>query len=132
MNTNTTGKISGIILGVVLGAGLVGGAAVAQTKTGGEHWLGLRGRIVHALGLTTAQRQQIRSILLDARAQRKLIWQDDNQTLGAAKNRLANLRVQTRAKVEAVLTPAQRAQLDVLKGRLKSGLKDRRTPPGKV
>ncbi|MBS1714873.1 MAG: hypothetical protein JST30_11120 [Armatimonadetes bacterium] len=109
-------------LGAVLTVGVAGfaGAQVAGAKgqnglgQKGEHAMKMRGhgmRFGDKLGLTDAQKKQMKDVMTQARERRKAIWANDNQTVGALKNQLKALHEETKSKMDAVLTPAQREKL---------------------
>jgi Spy/CpxP family protein refolding chaperone len=97
--------------GVTIGAAVVGAvpAALAQDAPGGAPQgggaprdRGRFGKVLMTLGLSDGQKSQIRQIMKDARAQ--------NHDVTDPQQRRTNMRAAL-AKVEAVLTPAQRDDL---------------------
>jgi Spy/CpxP family protein refolding chaperone len=97
--------------GVTVGAAAIGAvpAALAQdAPTGGPQGAGAPrdrgrfGKILMTLGLSDGQKSQIRQIIKDARAQ--------NRNVTDPQQRRSNMRAAL-AKVETVLTPAQRDDL---------------------
>jgi len=109
-------------LGAALTIGVAGfaGAQVAGAK--GQDGLGHKGghamkmhghggRFGDKLGLSEAQKQQMKGIMEQARERRKAIWANDNQTVGSLKAQLKSLHEETKSKIDAVLTPAQREKM---------------------
>jgi Spy/CpxP family protein refolding chaperone len=101
--------------GAVAVAGTVLGStppALAQAgPSGGQHGGGKRfGEMLAKLGLNDAQKAQIKGIMKSAR--------DQNQNVTDPEQRRANFRAAF-AKVEGVLTPAQRDHLKQLRAQMK-------------
>lgn len=106
--------LGGLSAGVVLSENAHSAlpAALAQTPAGGmqpggpQHGGrgGRMGQVLQSLGLSDAQKQQIRSIMSDARQK--------NENLTDQDQRRANMRAAFTQIHDKVLTPAQRQQFD--------------------
>jgi Spy/CpxP family protein refolding chaperone len=72
-------------------------------------------KIAQELGLTDSQKAQIKPILMDAKAQKKAIEADTKLTQDEKRARLTDLRKQTKGKIDAVLTPEQKAKWEALR-----------------
>jgi Spy/CpxP family protein refolding chaperone len=79
--------------------------------------------------LSEQQIAQIREIRNQSRERAKAAWSNDAQTVGALKKQLKALREDRKAKIEAVLTPDQRAKIDKAMGRVKRKSTGGRVPP---
>jgi len=66
---------------------------------------------VNELNLTDDQKGKLKDIFADAKAKRESIWKDTSLTDDQKKEKMKELRGDTRSKVNEVLTPEQRAQL---------------------
>ncbi len=130
---------------------LAAGLAVAQTATAPKAKLGLKGivrqRVIKALGLTSAQKAQAKTIFQEAKQTgqpvRQLLKQNREAMTAAVKanntqqiqqlavaqgnlqGQLVANRATAKAKLYAVLTPDQQAKLDTMAQTLKNALAQR-------
>lgn len=72
-------------------------------------------RVCKQLGLSDAQKADIKAIRTDARASAKAIRADTSLAPDARRAQLKQLRRQTMGKIKALLTPEQLRKLDQLK-----------------
>jgi protein CpxP len=66
---------------------------------------------VNELNLTDDQKGKLKDIFADAKAKRESIGKDTSLTDDQKKEKMKELKTDTRSKVNEVLTPEQRAQL---------------------
>ena len=66
---------------------------------------------VNELNLNDDQKAKLKDIFSDAKAKRESIWNDTSLTDDQKKEKMKALRMDTKSKVNEVLTPEQRAQL---------------------
>ena len=72
-------------------------------------------KLAASLGLTDAQKAQLRPILKDAAQQTKAIKADTSLTPQAQQDKLKGLRKSTNQQMLAVLTPEQRQKLKAMR-----------------
>ena len=104
-------------LSLALAAPLV--PALAQTPSPatpvhGQHGGGRLKKMAEALGLTDAQKAQMKPILISARQQAQAIKGDTSLSDDARKSKLRELHKTTRMQTMAILTPAQRDKLKAM------------------
>ncbi len=78
------------------------------------------------LGLTDAQAEQIKAIHEASREQVKTIIEDKSMSPEDKKAAAMKLHEETKAKVDALLTPEQKAKSDKMREGMKEHMKDRR------
>jgi len=66
---------------------------------------------VNQLNLSDDQKSKLKDIFSDAKAKRESIWKDTSLSDDQKKEKMQALHADTKAKVNDVLTPDQRAQL---------------------
>jgi len=66
---------------------------------------------VNQLNLSDEQKAKLKDIFSDAKAKRESIWKDTSLSDDQKKEKMQALHADTKAKVNEVLTPDQRAQL---------------------
>jgi len=88
---------------------------------------GLAPRIARELGLTDAQKEQMKSYLQDARSQMQLLRNDTTLTPEQRRTQVQQIRETTQAKLKAVLTPTQQAKADELRAQARQKMEERRT-----
>jgi Spy/CpxP family protein refolding chaperone len=83
-------------------------------------------RMKKELGLTDAQAKQMKAIHEASREQMKAI--KDNESLSKEEKKAAAMKLheETKAKVDALLTPEQKAKSDKMREGMKEHMKDRR------
>ncbi len=100
-------------------AAAVAAPTFAQTPTppgqGRRHGGGRLQKLAESLGLSDAQKAQLRPILQSARQQTKAIQADTTLTPGARQAKMKSLRHSTRRQMLAILTPAQRQKLKTMR-----------------
>ncbi|GEM_PF-3577786 len=132
-------KLSRFFVAAVVAASLlVASAAVAQktapakpgtsrakiAKPGAFKEKGRMWGMLNQLNLTPSQRQQIEGIFKSTQVQAKAIRNNPNLTPAQKQQQLKVLHEGMRNRIEAVLTPEQRAKLaEMMKNRHKAGIK---------
>ena len=84
------------------------------TPAHGPHGGGRLKKMADALGLTDAQKAQMKPILMNARQQAQAIKADTTLSDDARKAKLKDLRKSTRMQTMAILTPPQRDKLKAM------------------
>ncbi len=87
----------------------------AQFAPAHAHGGGKMKKMADALGLTDAQKAQIKPILQGARQQAQALKANTTLTPEARKAQMKELARSTRQQVMAILTPAQRAKMKAMK-----------------
>ena len=87
---------------------------------------GLGPRIAQELGLTDAQKEQMKSYLQDARSQMEVLRNDTTLTPEQRRTQVQQIRETTQAKLKAVLTPTQQAKADELRAQARQKMEERR------
>jgi Spy/CpxP family protein refolding chaperone len=94
--------------GLMIAGALTANAQVATGK--GQHGQRMA-KLAQALGLTDSQKEQIKPILKDAKAQKQAIEADTKLTPEEKKAKFKELRKATHEKIGAILTPEQKTKL---------------------
>jgi Spy/CpxP family protein refolding chaperone len=121
--TKLTGVL--VIVGVFLLGALAGGAGLFawqqrsdadELMAGPTEWMQHRrlAALGRHLGLSSAQREQIRQIMLRHRAEREKLLNDLNDRCGTT---LRDHKAKVDAEIRAVLSPEQQAQFDRLQAK---------------
>jgi len=100
---------------LALGFATVSVPLFAQVVPGQAHGGGRLRKLNNTLGLTNAQKTQIRPILKTARQQAQAIKADASLTPEAKKAKLKEIHQSTRQQMQAILTPEQAAKLKTIK-----------------
>lgn len=101
-----------VCLTVALAAPTFAQAAPGQARHQGA---GRMKKLANALGLTDAQKAQIKPILQNSRQQAQAIKQDTSLTPEAKKEKMNDLRKSTMEQIRAILTPDQIAKLKAMR-----------------
>jgi len=88
--------------------------APGAARMGGQHGQGMK-KLADYLGLTDAQKAQLKPILQGARQQAKAIKENTSLTPTAKQAKMKDLRKSTNQQMMGVLTPAQREKLKDLR-----------------
>lgn len=110
-------------------AGFIGLSAQAQTiperKNDGinKERTVKRGDIYQDLNLTKEQQQKLKALREDGRAQMEAIKNDDSLTQEQKKAKFETFRQDQKVKMNAILTPDQRAKMDVKMQKMKKNRK---------
>ena len=88
--------------------------APGAARTGSQHGQGMK-KLADYLGLTDAQKAQMKPILQGARQQAKAIKESTSLTPAAKQAKMKDLRKSTNQQMMGVLTPAQREKLKDLR-----------------
>jgi len=121
------------LLGGMLTLGMAASTALAQENAApagqGEHGQGEHGRgrmnadgqlkhLTEALDLTTDQQAQIKPILAARDQQRQQIFADQSLADADRHTKMKTIQDATRARIEAVLTDAQKQKLEAMQDRV--------------
>ena len=112
MKTPILAGLAALTLSLVVATPLVTQAAPGQ---GGAHAGVKMKKIADALGLTDAQKAQIKPILQSARQQAEAIKADTSLAPAARQAKLKELARSTNQQVMAILTPDQQAKLKAMR-----------------
>ena len=99
------GTAGALVCGLIMAGAL---SANAQAAKGKSHHGQPRVKIAQVLGLTDSQKEQLKPILKDARAQKKAIDADTKLTREEKRAKLKDLHKDTQEKIGAILTPEQK------------------------
>lgn len=112
-----------VALGTVTIYGSTAQAEQAGAQTGAHPRVGQRriGRLAQALGLTDAQKAQIKSILQAQRPKVQAVRQNSSLSPEEKKSQLKAIGKETRAQIAAILTPEQKQKLAELRKRHQGG-----------
>ena len=116
-------RVAGLVLAGLLGAGGLGYALQAPPGPAGPMGGPMRGpgglprlqQLANQLGLTDAQKTQIKGILDNARTQLQALRSNMNITKQQEMDQTKQIVDQTKASIQALLTPAQQATAEQLK-----------------
>ena len=91
-------------------------------KAGAGHQAGKRmAKLADALGLTDAQKAQIKPILMNAAQQVRAVRKDTTLSPEAQKTKLKAIRKSTKQQIAAILTPEQKKKLAAMRHQGKNG-----------
>ncbi len=107
MQTKIWGIAAAVAAGMVLALG-------QPTFAKGAHAGGRLGKLSATLGLTDAQKAQIKPILQSARQQAKAVKEDTSLSPEARKAKLQGIRRSSMSQIRPLLTPDQKQKLQAM------------------
>lgn len=116
-----------LVLGA-LGAALLGAPALAQAGNGepasgtaDANHEGRKGKAFEQLGLTDQQKQQLKQMHEETRKQMQAIKNDSSLTPEQKKAKVRELHMQSKTKMDSILTAEQQQKMKELRGKHRRG-----------
>lgn len=117
-----TATLLGLIVGSTLAFAPPSLAGAKHAGTGAGKHAGKRmAKMADELGLTDAQKAQIKPILMNAALKVRTVRQNTSLSPEARKAQLKDIRKSTKQQIAAILTPAQKQRLAATRHHRKNG-----------